>query len=232
MSAFEPITEFPVIASSFSASETYVTCPRKYFEEKIAKNIPYEETEHTRYGKYVHKCFEDAVEHGVPLPVELEKHNKFVEWITAFRDKGGTIMCETRLGLSDKFEPCQFFAKKQTVMWRAVLDVLILHGDVGIIIDYKTGNKVKRDFTQLRQSAALVMIKYPHVKSVVMVFYYTKPSEVVKSTMERDDLTMEVNKIRGLAYRISKASADSSWPETPNGLCGWCKVTDCDFYGG
>lgn len=232
MGTFEPITDFPIIASSYSASETYATCPRKYYEEKIAKNIPFEETEHTRYGKYVHKCFEDAVAHGVPLPKELDHHTNVVKWIESFRGKGGTIMCEQRFGLSDKYEPCSFFSKKQTVMWRAILDVLVIHGDVAIILDYKTGGKVRRDFTQLRQAAAMIMIKYPQVKEAVLAFYYTKHSEVVKSTMSRGDLAMEVNKIRGMAYRIAKAANNDFWPTTPNGLCGWCAVKDCEFNEG
>lgn len=122
MSAFTSITDYPIIASSFSASDVYLTCPRKYHAEKIEKSVPYEESEHTRYGKYVHKCFEDAVAHGVPLPDELKNHQKMVEWILE-QGNDGTIFCEERLGLTDKYEPCAFFAKKQTVMWLSLIHI-------------------------------------------------------------------------------------------------------------
>ena len=56
------------VAWSHSALNTFTTCPKKYWHEKIKKDVPFTESDASRYGKEVHKAFEDYIGKGTKLP--------------------------------------------------------------------------------------------------------------------------------------------------------------------
>ena len=57
---------------SHSGLKDFEGCARRYYEVKVLKNFPQQETEQMRYGTALHEAAELFVKEGKPLPKEFE----------------------------------------------------------------------------------------------------------------------------------------------------------------
>ena len=60
-------------AWSFSALDTFKTCPRQYEAKYVSKSVQEEKSEQMLWGERVHKAFELRQLDGTPLPAGLER---------------------------------------------------------------------------------------------------------------------------------------------------------------
>mgnify|MGYP003350775476 CR=1 FL=1 len=94
---------------SHSALKDYEGCPKRYQEVRVLKNFPFKETEATRYGTELHKAAEEYVRDGTPLPGQFEFIKDALDALIA---KPGRKLCEYKMALTEKLQPCDWMAKE------------------------------------------------------------------------------------------------------------------------
>src|SRR5215471_18142865 len=67
-------------AWSYSALNNFETCPKKFYEVQVAKNVKEPKGEALNWGDAVHAAMAKAVIHRSPLPPEMSKWQKWVDW--------------------------------------------------------------------------------------------------------------------------------------------------------
>ena len=214
---------------SFSSLSTFATCPRKYFEEQIAKSVPKEETEAQRAGVEAHSAFEHRLKSSTPLPAHLVGHELLMQEI----EKGpGEIFTELKYGLTRKLEPCGFYAPD--VWHRGIIDVRKRRPDgSSLIVDYKTG-KPKNDMRQLHLFSAYCFLDGDSL--VESYFYWTKTkvknSNGAPIKMPRQQLGPIMASVVPDLTAYVEAFHDDLWPPKRNFFCkNYCGVTGCEFHG-
>lgn len=213
------------IVWSYSAAKDFESCPRKYYELRVAKNYKQEDTDATRYGTEVHKAFEEFIRDGTPIPPQFERFQRFVEPLLNLR---GTRYCEYKIGVRADFSPCEFFG--EGVWWRGIPDLLVVNEEAGVarVVDYKTGKSAKyADTDQLELLAAAIMSHFPKVNRVKGALLFVVADALVKAEYTREQLPQIWSKWVGKISRIDTAQQANVWNEKQGPLCGWCPVTAC-----
>lgn len=215
-------------AWSYSRLNNFETCPKKYWHLSVAKDIREPEGEALRYGKLVHKAFEDCVGKGKPMPLNLRHMEKYAKKIASAK---GTKLTEQQLAIDNMFQPSDWFSKDT---WcRAIIDLAIVNGTHAVVIDYKTG-RISKDFTQLRLAGAMLMLHEPEIETVDLCYLWTKDK---KLTRDSDTLTRAAIKdvMMELMPRIKKyehAHRTETFPARPGFLCKkFCPVEACPYHG-
>jgi hypothetical protein len=184
----------------------------------IAKDVPKEDSPELRKGVEVHRRMEEYIKNNGFrwLPPELEAHAKPL--------LGPTTKAELMLGMTKDMTPEGFF----TDPWgRGKLDVAVFNPPMAFIVDWKTG-KVREDDKELRQQALLVRANYPEITRISGCYVWL--AERKMGTVY--DLSNVDRAYRETIARMEQAQAyedAGDWPKTPNPLCGWCNVIDCQF---
>jgi hypothetical protein len=170
----------PKYTWSYSSLSLFQQCPHKYYRLRVKKDIVEPPTEHLSYGLEVHKCAEDYIGKGTPIPA---KHEFIKKHLDALNNIPGTKLCEERLGLTENLDPCGFFDKE--VWWRGVADLIIMQEDKAYVIDYKTGKSAKYADTKQLELLALAIFKhYPKVKKVKAGLLFLVADDFVKAGYE------------------------------------------------
>ncbi len=219
-------------AWSFSSIKTFDQCPKKYYHTKVVKD--YEEnfeTEAILYGNEFHKAAEDYVGGVVK---ELDPR---FDYALAALDKligmKGEKLCEYKMGLTQKLEPCDFFAKD--VWFRGVADLLIVDEKTGVatVIDYKTGKSAKyADKGQLELMALAVFRHFPDIKKVKCGLLFVVCNAFIKEVYTIENQTDLWRKWLTAYATLEKAYDKDVWNPRPTGLCkAHCVVTECPHNG-
>lgn len=208
------------IAWSFSAMGLFETCPYRYYILRVTKQIKEPEGEEARWGKIVHKHFENAIKDGTALPETLANWQSTVDTIMA---APGQKFAEKQYCINDKFEPVSWFAKDAWV--RAVVDVEIRNADAVFAGDWKTGKK-KPGSDQLELTAGIIFASEPDIAKVQTGFFWMKEKlPLEKFTHVREQSTAIWQKWLPRVQRLEEAFARDRWPKRPSGLCrAWCPV--------
>lgn len=216
----------PILPWSYSSFDAYNTCPRRFYETKIAKNYVEETSEQMLWGTRVHEALELRVRDKTPLPNEMVQYEKYAA--TVERSEGD-IYCEIKLGVDATLQPAQF--DSPTVWCRGVEDVLIVAGTKAVSLDYKTG-KVKSASKQLQLSALRVFTNFPEVEVVSTAFLWLKGAPPTKATYHVGEAgELWDGFIEGVDRMLWSESHDT-WPAKRSGLCkNWCPVTSCVHNG-
>ena len=218
----------PKYTWSYSSLSLFQQCPHKYYRLRVKKDIVEPPTEHLSYGLEVHKCAEDYIGKGTPIPA---KHAFIKEHLDALNNIPGTKLCEERLGLTENLDPCGFFDKE--VWWRGVADLIIMQDDKAYVIDYKTGKSAKYADTKQLELLALAIFKhYPKVKKVKAGLLFLVANDFVKAGYEISKEGVYWTKWLEDTKRLESAIEHDVWNKKPNFSCkGWCHVTDCEHNG-
>ena len=214
-------------AWSHSALETFENCPKQYYETKIAKRWPFEQTKEMLWGKDVHKHFENYLLYGTPLPADLLMHEQF---LARFKALPGELAGEERIALDTKLQDCAYFGKD--VWYRGQVDARKrdLQGRSSYILDHKTG-KVKNDYTQLKGFAMYEFLTQPNIDTVRVEFYWTQIRGTNGEVYTRDQLPELLRHFTPKLHRYADAFLTDTWIPKQSGLCnGWCPVTTCEFW--
>lgn len=208
---------------TFSHLDAFETCPRQFYEVKVARNYKDARNEHNIWGDEVHKALEARIKSNTPLPETMEKWEGIASKIVAMP---GTKYAERRMALDANFQPTAW----EKAWTRGIVDVDITHGAVGMVFDWKTG---KRKLTnQLKLYALYKMAHNPEIEQVVTGFVWLKDRKIDKETVTRAEVPVIWNKFLPTVRKLESAYERGSWPPRPNGLCKqYCPVTGCEFNG-
>lgn len=211
-------------AWSYSALVRYETCPKQYYDMNVTKEFKDEDSDFSAEGKIIHDAMHKRVVHGKSLPIEL----RHLEAIAAkFAATPGVKKGELKLALNRKLEPVDYFASDVWV--RVVIDLLVVQGTKGIVVDWKTGKR-KPDHTQLGLSTAVLARWMPELDFFSTLYVWTKSREldprnytVSKLATVWGDLLPRVNK-------MEEARKTTNFPAKKNPLCKYCPVQSCPNY--
>jgi len=212
------------MAWSFSQLEAFNTCPRQFYELKIAGN--YQQILHptTVWGTRGHLALEERVRDGTPLPSEFSYLERFAQRMIEIP---GTTHCEYEIACKKDFTPAGFH--DPDAWGRGIIDVLKLQGDTAIAMDYKFG-KVKPT-GQLKLMALFVFANFPEVNRVISRFLWIQFRTKTDGEFLREDAERIWPEFMARVDRLQDAHDSGYWVEKPSGLCkAHCPVKECDFY--
>lgn len=215
-------------AWSYSALDSFETCPKKHWHTRVFKDFIEPEGVALRWGKKVHKAFELRIKDGAALPPELMGYEKLMQRFAA-QAEGALVTTEEQIAVTRDFCKVTWFGKD--VWLRAVIDLCIIKGTRAVIVDWKTG-KPSDNFDQLELAAALLMTMQPQIKITTCAFVWTKVGQVSYRTFKQAGVpALWQGYIERLTV-FNGAFAQNHWPAKPNSLCKrWCPVTICQHNG-
>ena len=218
-------------AWSYSSLKLFEQCPKRYYEEKVIKSIPFTQNEDAIYGEQLHKAAEEYIRDGKPIDPRFDFIKPYLDKLNAIE---GVKFCELKLGVkrSDgRLVACDFFDPE--VWFRGVADLVIVDGDKAWIVDYKSGKSAKyADVRQLALMAAALFLKYPIVKKIKTSLLFVVSKEFVKEDFQKDYGLSIFSELNGLLTAREAAYANDVWNPRPNGLCRkWCPVKTCPHCG-
>lgn len=212
---------------SYSSLKTFEQCAKKYYHLKVLKDVKDEGSEATIYGNEAHKAAEDYVSAGTPLPARFSYMQKTLDALLAIP---GEKYCELKLGveLSDTgYLPCEFFGEE--VWWRGIADLLIINGDTGYLVDYKTSKNAKyADTKQLDILAAAVFTRFPQLRKLKSALAFVVSNEFVKKEHTSDLRKSYFATFTPELDRLSVAEDTGVWNANSGPLCKFCPVTTCE----
>ncbi len=204
---------------SYSALNKFTTCPHQFYETRILGNFKDEPGEAALWGTYVHKCIEDAVRDGTPMP-----ENTRLYWGQIWAAINGlkNVEPEKKLAINTKMEACAWEDR-----WcGSISDILKVRGTTAVVIDWKLG-KVKPT-TQLKLNALMVFYNYPGVETVNTKFEWLQSKQSTYDVHTRDQIPDLWKSFEKDLTQYAQAFKTDTWQKRPSGLCnGWCGVDTC-----
>lgn len=214
---------------SYSKIKCFRTCPLKYKAEFVDKRFPFEENEHTRYGKQVHKAAEEYIGSGVDLDPGYEQFRKQLD---AVWNLPGEKLVEQRLALTEDKSPCTFFDR--STWYSTIVDLHSMDNENArsFVIDYKTGKATYPDVDQLELMALHIFAHYPQIKTVKAGLLFLTKNVFIKETYHRKNAAKLWQKWIKDAENIEQCIENDTWQMKPNGLCrNYCRVSECVHCG-
>ena len=216
-------------AWSYSSLKTFQQCPKKYYHLKVAKDVKDDGSEATVYGKELHKAAEDYIKDGTPIPPQFA----FIQdTVDALKNIPGEKHTEIELGVTNrggKLSACGFFDKN--AWYRGIADLLIVNGNTGYLVDYKSSKNAKyADLKQLDLLAAAVFIHFPELTSLKSALIFVVSNEFVNKEHSSMHKLAYFEHVRFDLERLEKAMETGVWNAVAGPLCGWCPVKTCHNY--
>lgn len=210
-------------AWTYSQLDSFESCPKKFYHLKVAKDVVDPPTVHTEWGVRVHKAFEDAIKDQLPLPEGMEHWQGLANKIGRLP---GEKLTEVKLAIDKAFKPADWGKA-----WsRGIADLVVLHKNEAVVIDYKTGKRKPSE--QLDLYANYVFHHHPNVIRVSTGFVWLKEKRIDWKTVDCNSVSEIWQALLPRVRKLESAYERDSWPARPSGLCkAWCPVTTCDFNG-
>ena len=200
-------------AWSFSALDSFETCPKRYWHLNVARDIKEEENEAMRFGSYAHKAFEHRLKEGTPLPIDLKHHEKLLARLAGAR---GTHYTEQRLALNRDFEPTGWW--DSDVWVRAITDYTIVDGDKGATFDWKFGRQ-KDGFDQINLVSVILFSYFEELQIISGAYYWAKDKQVRRDEVTRLAIPEVWNSLLPRVEVMEDAYRNTDYPAKPSGLC-------------
>ena len=214
---------------SYSALDSFRTCAKKHYHEKIKKDFVEPPSEHLAWGNRVHAAMAERITAGIVLPEGMRQWEKWVDWaMTPYPRK---MYVEQKMAVTNQLKPCKYFDRNVNPWFRTVADVICLNDKTARLIDWKTG-KVKENSDQLSLGAAVVFAHYPEIEQVTSSFVFLKDDVKLEETFTRADIPGIWTRSLPGVIALHNAIRTDVWPPNPSGLCvQWCSVTVCPYHG-
>ena len=212
------------LSHSFSSIKMYENCPKRYYHQRVTKEVKDTGSDATIYGERIHEALEHRLDKQVALPTESEAYEPLCKSIEGM---GGTLQVEQKLTLNENLTPTTWWEKDAWV--RSILDVLVLFDDKAIVMDWKTGKR-RPDFSQLEMFALQVFQHYPNINKVQSTFIWLKDMSLDSHTYDRTESDDMWVKLLSKTERINQSFINNKWPPKPSGLCRFCPAKNiCEF---
>lgn len=225
-----------VIPWSYSAMNTFETCPRQYEAKHVTKEVPFVQNEAGKWGDEVHKALENAIKLGRPLPSNMVQYKPFLDAVKRRAEKlGGKLIAEQQVAVTRDLKFVSWFTKRTAenpVWFRTKIDATVLCDGYAEIYDWKTGKK-KDDSDQLLLYVLVLFLLYPNIQRVKVGFVWLKEGEVDPPVEYTRDQLPEILEYWEKKYEVlEEAWVLNDFPPKPSGLCKrWCEVTSCPHNG-
>lgn len=222
-------TESP-IKWSFSSLKLFETCPKKYYEIRLAKNFADAPGKEALYGTALHTAAEEYVRDGK----DLAKGFKFIQKKLDMLIKiDGEKLTEFGMALDADLTPCDF--DSADYFCRGIADLIVLDrpNKKAFIVDYKSGKSARyADTDQLGLMAFMLFRYFPEIETVKAGLLFVVANEFVKVQYTRGDMTELPARFKESLERLGTALSSGVFNEKPNGLCrNYCVVTSCVHNG-
>ncbi len=216
-------------AWSYTALTAFETCPRKFYLERVSKQVKEPQSDALIWGNTVHSHLEQYAASGTPLPDHLQSVAPIVD---RMKNAGGELWVEKQIALDENFNKTSWFSK--TTWCRSVIDLGLVKKNSAILLDWKTG-KYKPDNDQLELFAGVGFAAEPEVDTVKTMFVWLKGDgpPTVKEYTREDNAKIWQGFLERTA-RLDYAYDNNKWEPRPNGLCKrYCSVGKklCDYCG-
>ena len=203
-----------------SAIKLYETCPRKFYHEKVARDVTPVFGEAAKKGIELHAEFERAAMGWGPWPDLLGMYDRYMEIL---RGKFSVLRAEKEMALDKDLKPCGFWDSKVWIRGKADLVLWSRDGNV-MIVDWKTGKRRPWPF-QNRFYALCALLGSEKVLRVTTCYEWVVHYERDIETWTRDDIPALAREVVGRAAEIDQ---DERWAPKPSGLCrGYCECVKC-----
>ena len=161
------------LSHSYSSLKMYENCPKRYYHQKVTKEVTDSGSEATRYGSRVHRALEERLLDDNELSQETIQYEALCKSIVRMKEHPlfDQLLLEERMTLTDNFTPTDWWSDDAWL--RSILDVLVLFENKAIVMDWKTGKR-RPDFTQLEMFALQVFAHFPHIQTVITSFVWLK----------------------------------------------------------
>lgn len=220
------MSEWKPIAWSHSALNSFETCPRRHYLTRVTKIVGDPPSEHTQWGRDVHKALEQRLDGKAALPAHLEHYEPLIQKLTS---KHGKRLNEAKFAVDKNFKPCGW---RDPATWcRVIVDTGIVGTTSAFLGDWKTGNR-KPDSDQLKLSAAVGFAHYPYLETIHTAFIWLKEKKLDSEMFTHEQVQDIWNEFLPRVKRLELAHQTNTWGPKPSGLCGkWCPVTKqhCEF---
>jgi len=208
---------------SFSSLKEYVNCPKQYQEVKVLKRYFKQTTPEMTYGNEVHKALENYVKDGTPL---VKNYSHFKPLMDTIIEIEGEKFPEQRMALDKDGNACKY-----SEGWvRGIVDLLIVRGDTGYILDYKTGSNKYPDPKQLKLMALMTFAHHPEINTINAGLLFVAYNSFVDETYQRSDIDSLWASFEPDLRRLDNSYVTDMWNPNPTPLCGWCPVRTCEHY--
>jgi CRISPR/Cas system-associated exonuclease Cas4 (RecB family) len=214
------------LAHSYSSIKMFENCPKRYYHQRITKEVTDTGSDATRHGERIHADLEHRLINQKPLTYDTEQYEVLCQTIEVLAT-GGELHAERQLCLNENLTPTSWYANDAWL--RSILDVLILKDDEAIVMDWKTGKR-RPDFTQLQLFALQVFKHFPEIKSVKSSFVWLRHMEMDTEVFTVDKTNLMWADMLSRIERIQQSLDNDNWPAKPSGLCNWCPAKNiCEY---
>lgn len=215
------------LSHSYSAIKLYENCPLRYYRQRVIKDVVDEGGEASIYGARVHELLEKRLAENAELPREVERYEPLCKSVENLCKDGGELHVEKELVLTEGLEATGWWDSDAWL--RSKLDILVLLGNNGIVMDWKTGKR-RADSFQMEMFAAQVFKHYPEVDTVKTSLVWLKTMELDTNVYTRDEANDLWAEIMRRIKRIHISLEKDNWPAKPSGLCRFCPARhDCEY---
>lgn len=215
---------------SFSSLKLFDTCPKKYYEIRIAKNFEDAPGEHALYGTALHLAAEEYIRDSKELP----KGFLFIKpQLDTLLNIPGEKLTEYEMALTLDLTPCDF--SDPNYFCRGIADLVIVNHEKNraFIVDYKSGKSSRyADPDQLALMAFMLFRHFPKIESVRAGLLFNVANEFVQVQYYKHELQELPNRFKDSLAKLNSAIRYGVFNEKPNGLCrNFCVVTSCVHNG-
>lgn len=216
------------LAHSHGALTQFENCPKRYYYQRITKEVKDVGGEASIYGERVHRALELCIKGEAELPAEFEKYAVLCRAILS--NPGATTIAEQELTVNNQLKPTGWWDSDAWV--RSKLDILQIQGRRAHIFDWKTGKR-KLDWSQMELCSAMTFLHYPEVMEIKSSYVWLQDMKIdtnPKTFTRGDDLVGLLLKLFPRIKRIEAALAANNWPAKPSGLCPYCPAKGiCEY---
>jgi len=210
---------------SYSSLKQYQNCPKQYQEIRVLKNYTVKESEAMIYGKEVHSALEEYVRDNKPLAKNYLRFKEMADTLIAIP---GEMHCEVEMALTKDKQRCDFHDPKRWV--RGIADLLIVDGEHGFIVDYKTGSNKYPDTKQLRLMALMAFVHFPQLNKIKAGLLFVMKDSFITAEYKREDMESSWKQFLSPLTKLETSYETDVWRPNPTPLCGWCSVDTCQFH--
>ena len=209
---------------SFSGMKEFDNCPRKYYQVRVLQAYPHEDSTATLYGKEVHLACEEYIRDGK----DLGGHARFKPMLDKLNSYDGDKYCELQMAVGDKGQYVEF--ESDDGVFRGIADLVIVHGSIARVIDYKTGKATYPEPKQLELMALMVFAKFPAVMTVKGALIFMLHDVLVKREYHRSEFNQLFAQWMAKRDKIISCADMNVWNPNPSGLCSWCPHKTCEYW--
>lgn len=215
------------LSHSYSSLKMFDNCPKRYYHQRVTKEVVDQGGEASKHGERVHKSLEERLGPlRVPLPPELSKHERLCQSIENVAP-GAVIEPERELVIKADLTTTHW---KDPEAWlRSKLDVMALNGRRGLCIDFKTGTR-RPDFFQLEISALQMFVHFPELDIITTAFVWLREDKMDTEVYTREQYDELLQLVRSKTQRVEQALDHDVWPAKPSGLCNYCPAKSICSY--